>query len=541
MKKVTMFLCFALCSFIHINAQPISGPNFGIPMSEIRSAIGIDEKGDFALVYKSDTLASYTSTNIGSVATFFDEEIQTIRYPDSVEYRYLLPDESGVKRFSLPDTLPLYSQFYSPLARASYLIRYDSEGKERFKKELQERSTIITETTDTYTSVTTIQDTRWMVKYTSVNSDSSHLKTFNNDSTLQQWSYVLTKTNGERLTETQINSPANYSYTKGFHTPDTNYSYRLNIDAKGDTIQHESFTQKFKDSDSTYFCGDWGGAEYVARTEQFQSPKKDSSYTVDSREGTQYTIHYLDDSLTVRKAFDLNGNLAYRSFMKEINGNYGMEEILEKRDTFYHVINYYHQLYWENEITDYFPFYKQIHIGEDSVILRILDYSFEKEGEWPVLTITEGDSSWVEKTDEGADSKYAAQVGFCGGTSPTLVGLKMSTSTYSFSGLASRKTEKELANFTERNYDGDIMGSDLPPLYFLKNKNSNYTSHNLSKANQQTKAEIQHILSGKGDKAKLYYQNNIFPFNGTFAKVYFSTHNFIESGDGLSRPTKARF
>lgn len=485
--------------FFFVIILPFSGvaqeiPQLSIPMSEIRAFLDVSQEGDFALVYKGDTLSSYTSTDYGATATLFDEQIEIVEYSDSLVYRYSLANENGVKSFSLPDTLPLYFQYYSESSQASYTIRYDSERQEKFKKEVNPYSTEITKATGTYTEVTTIQDTRWMVKYTSANSDSSYLKIFNNDSTLQQWSYVLNKTNGERITETQIYSHANYNYTKGFHMPDTNYNYSLNIDAKGDTIQHERFTQKFKDSDSTYFCRDVSGAGYVAHTEQFKSPEKDSTYTVDSRTGTRYTIHYLDDSLTVRKAFDLNGNLAYRSFMKETNGDYGVEEILEKRDTFYHVINYYHQLYWDKDhITDFFPYYKQVYLDEDSAVIRVLDYSFEKQDDWPVLTITEGDSSWVESTGEGGSSKYAIEVAFCGGAISRGVGIIIEDDPFSAEGAITSKTVKKLEEVIRgcAKYEIGISG---PPFYFFYSEDQEKLISPFKRLSTSCSSEVDRIL-----------------------------------------------
>lgn len=494
MLKTTILLLLSLCFTSEIISQSTEIPKLSFNLSEVEAALGTEPLSDFALIHKGDTLASYSSKTDGSLATLFDERIHIIQYTDSLEYRYTLPDESGVKRFSLPDTLPLYFQYYSESSQASYTIRYDSVGQEKFKKEVNPYYKEKTRATDAYTEVTTIQDTRWMVKYTSANSDSSHLKIFNNDSSLQQWSYVLNKTNGERITESQLYSPFNYSYTKGFHMQDTNYNYRLNIDAKGDTIQHESFTQKFKNSDSTYFCGDWSGAEYVTYTEQFKSPEKDSSYTVDSRTGTRYNIHYLDGSLTVGKAFDLKGNLAYRSVIKEIKEDYGVEEILEKRDTFYHVINYYHQLYWDKDhITDFFPYNKQVYLDEDSVVIRVLDYSFEKQDDWPVLTITEGDSSWVESTDEGGSSKYAAGVAFCGGAISRGVGLIIEDDPFRAEGAIKSKTTKQLEEVIRgcAKYEIGLSG---PPFYFFYSEGQEMIISSFKRLSTSCSSEVDRIL-----------------------------------------------
>lgn len=504
-------------------------PQTSIAFSEVKSALGVEQGKDFALVYRGDTLASFSSNDKRSITTFFDEEIRYIYFEDSMEYRYSLPLRSGVLRLSLPDSLPLFVKEHLSESIYSKLIRYDSVGVEKYKEEIREDAKIVTRTSGKGKEATTIQENRWFVNYTQENPDSSYFREYNADSVLQAWSYVLNMTNGERIHVAQREDPFNYTFSKTYYERDTNYNYRFNINSDGDTLINESFTRKFKDIDSTYYCGDWSGANYVAHSEQYHSLKGDSSYSVNSQDGLYYSVDNFEDSLEISKSFDLNGNLIYRSSMKMLNGDYGVEEILEKRDTFYHVINYYHQLYWDKDhITDLFPYYKQVYLDEDSAVIRELDYSFEKKDEWPVLTITESDSSWVESADDAGGSKYAAGVAFCGGTKGNLVGWEMRESTYYFSGTAKRKTEKLLGSFIKANNGRGKMGFGVPPFYILKNQNSVQFVQNLSGLNDLQIQGLKQILSGKGKKAVLYINDNAQHFEGTFAKLFFEFSYYVQ-------------
>ena len=501
-------------------------PHTSIAFSEVQKLLGVELGKDFALVYKGDTLTSFSSNDKRSIATFFDEEIRCIYFEDSVEYQYSLPRRSGVLRLSLPDSLPLFVKENLSESNYSKLIRYDSVGVEKYKEEIREDAKIVTRTSGKGKEATTIQENRWFVNYTQKNPDSSYFREYNADSVLQAWSYVLNVTNGERIHVAQREDPFNYTFSKTCYERDTNYNYRFNINSDGDTLLNESFTRKFKDLDSTYYCGDWSGVDYVAYSEQFHSSKGDSSYRVNSQDGLYYSVDNFEDSLKISKSFDLHGNLIYQSSMKMLNGDYGVEEILEKRDTFYHVINYFHRLHWGKEqITEIFPYIKRVYLDEDSAVVRVLDYSFEKQDEWPVLTITEGDTSWIESMDDGGNSKYAPKIGV---TISNRVGWEMRESTYYFSGTAKRKTEKLLGSFIKANNGRGKMGFGVPPFYILKNQNSNQLVHNLAGVFDQQAQELNQILSGKGRKSVLYVNDKTQQFEGIFAKLFFELSYYVQ-------------
>lgn len=518
-----MFLCFALCSFIHINAQPISGPKFGIPMSEIRSAIGIDEKVDFALVYKGDTLASCVSKGSSALYSLFDEKIEITNYVDSLGYKYSLPQKSGICRISLPDSLPVYSYSNMKESNRSSIVRYDRVGKEEYKEEIEGNKKVVTRTLEKGKETTTVHKDRWWVEYTQSELDSSYRKSYDLDSVLVEWSYVVNRSNGERIMVDQRESPYFYTWSKKYYDTDTNYYYSLRVGPEKDTVLNESFTRKFKDTDSTYFCRDWSESGYVAHHEQYLTPELDSTYTIQSLDGIYVSLHKLTDGRKVSKSFDLLGNLTYRNSMEMVNGDYGVEEILEKRDTFYHVINYYHQLYWDKDhITDFFPYYQQVYLDEDSVVIRVLDYSFEKQDDWPVLTITEGDSSWVESTDEGGGSKYAAGVAFCGGAISRGVGLIIEEDPFRTEGAVKSKTGKQLEEVIRgcAKYEIELSG---PPFYFFYSEGQEKIISSFKRLSTSCSSEVDRILRrGKKQKVTLYEKGTEREMECVFFKLDFN-------------------
>ncbi|AEV33211.1 hypothetical protein Oweho_2237 [Owenweeksia hongkongensis DSM 17368] len=525
-NKTLLYLSVLLVWFLPKSILGQKVPQTSIAFSEVQNVLGVEQGKGFALVYRGDTLASFSSNDKRSLTTFFDEEIRCIYFEDSVEYQYSLPHRSGVFRLSLSDSLPLFEKENLSESNYSKLIRYDSMGAEKYKEEIREDAKIVTRTSGKGKEATTIQENRWFVNYTQENPDSSYFREYNADSVLQAWSYVLNMTNGERIHVAQREDPFNYTFSKTYYERDTNYNYRFNINPDGDTLLNESFSKKFKELDSTYYCADWSGADYVARSEQYHSLKGDSSYSVNSQDGLYYSVDNFEDSLEISKSFDLQGNLIYRTSMEMLNGDYGVEETLEQRDTFYHEINYFHGLQWgKGQITEIFPYIRRVYLDEDSAVVRVLDYSFEKQDEWPVLTITEGDTSWIESMDDGGNSKYAPKIGV---TISNRVGWEMRESTYYFSGTAKRKTEKLLGSFIKANNGRGKMGFGVPPFYILKNQNSVQFVQNLSGLNDLQIQGLKQILSGKGKKAVLYINDNAQHFEGTFAKLFFEFSYYVQ-------------
>lgn len=368
---------------------------------------------------------------------------------------------------------------------------------------------------------------RWWVEYTQSELDSSYRKSYDVDSVLVEWSYVVNRSNGERIMVDQRESPYFYTWSKKYYDTDTNYYYSLRVGPEKDTVLNESFTRKFKDTDSTYFCRDWSESGYVAHHEQCLTPELDSTYTIQSSDGIYVSLHKLTDGRKVSKSFDLLGNLTYRSSMEMVNEDYGVEEILEKRDTFYHVINYYHQLYWDKDhITDFFPYYKQVYLDEDSAVIRVLDYSFEKQDDWPVLTITEGDSSWAESTDEGGSSRYAAGVAFCGGAIGSFQVCEMNDLTFSSVGMINKKGQNRLKKYFEKNRAGFIGGVGVPPFYFIKNRTEDELLCNI---NGRAKInDAQKIIEGKWVKAELHFNKEVRVFEGIFTRAFFELNCYVK-------------
>lgn len=146
MERMSLLLGFLFCSLYTLKSQVHQLPKLSIPISKIRSAIGIDEKGDFALVYKGDTLASCVSKGSSALYSLFDEKIEITNYVDSLGYKYSLPQKSGICRISLPDSLPVYSYSNMKESNRSSIVRYDPVGKEEYKEEIEGNKKVVTRT-----------------------------------------------------------------------------------------------------------------------------------------------------------------------------------------------------------------------------------------------------------------------------------------------------------------------------------------------------------------------------------------------------------
>jgi len=532
-KRLYNLVIVMLC-FFSSNGSGQEPPKTSISGDEIREVLGVAKGEDFALVYKGDTLTSYVTNGNTAITTLFDEEIRTTNYGDSLGYEYNLPQKSGTYVISLPDSLPVYWHSYLKKSGKSVLIRYDSSGREKYREVSQNNQKVITQTLDEVTKITTVRDKRWFVKYVHSEPDSSYQESYTADSVLTGWRYEVEKASGERIRVHHRKSPYSYDYSKTLYDTDTNYTFSLNVDAKKDTLMSESFSREFKDLDSTYHCRDWSGVGYVAHRERFESRKMDSSYSVHSSDGIYTSVAKKMDSLEVTKLFDLQGNLLYRNNLKLRNGDYGVEEILERRDTFYHVVNYYHQLYWDKDhITDYFPYNKQVYLDQDSAVIRVLDYSFEKQDEWPVLTITEGDSNWVESTAEGGDSKYAINVAFCGGVVASIIELIIEDAPFTSAGAINRKTVKKLEEVI-RGCAKYEVGTSGPPFYFFYSEDQGEVFTSFKRPQAPCTLEAERLLQRAKSQKALLYNRGTHEIDGCFFSLNFE-HRFGERRDRPNR------
>lgn len=507
--KPLLYLSVLLLSFFTKTTIGQSLPQIRIPYYEVQKAFGVKPGENFALVYKGDTLASYISDGKTSSKQFFEETISCKNYKDSLEYNFSLPNKKGTYRLSLPDSVLIFSKELQLSDSTISVVRYSSDGTEKYRMNKRDKNTTITYSSKTCKRVTNIYDKRWEKRYIQLQPDSSYYRSYNQDSVLAETGYVANRISGERISWTQRESPFHYVYSKTYYVADSSYNYRLSIDSERDTSISESTNRKFTDIDSTFFCRDWIAGENFGYGKIYTSSGKDSTYKFGSQDGGTIEIVAITDSLEVYKSYNLFGEPVYRSIMKMLDDDYGVEEILEKRDTFYHVINYYHQLYWDKDyITAFFPFYKQVFFDEDSIVIRELNYSFEQQDEWPVLTIKEGDSVRVVSTTEGADSKYAVEVGICGlsGSRYERPPYSIEESSFRYEGAGNDRVKRRILKNSKK-YIKLKYGVGRPPLYFIYLKDSEYYFHSFKSRREGSDQSFLEILrTAKPQKVTLYVE-----------------------------------
>ncbi|WP_417609652.1 hypothetical protein [Owenweeksia hongkongensis] len=495
-------------------------PQTSIPFVQVQKALGVEKGEDFALVYKGDTLSSYVSDSTMAAYSLFDERISVTNYGDSLEYRFSLPQRKGVCRVWLPDSLPLYYDGHSNQLKKTIIVRYNREGIEQYREDINERAKIVTQTVENARVITTTDATGYRIDYLQSNPDSSHYKHYSMDSVMIRRGYEVKRANGERIRFNLVENPL--AYDKSFYGLDSSHTFSFEVRQENDTNISERSTRYFRDIDSSYHCEDWLRQGYFGYGKSLNTQLKDSAYHYNSYSGVYINVNNHRDSIEVSENYDLEGKLVHRSTMRMIMGDYGVEEVLEKRDTFYHAINYYHQLYWNKDhITDLFPYYKQVYLDEDSTVIRVLDYSFEKQDEWPVLTITEGDSSWVENTTEGVSSKYAKEVGFCGGAISKGVGYIIEGNSFTVAGTASGKVAKKLYEIAKGCAKNEV-GSSGPPFYFFYSESQGQMVTSYNRFSTSCCSEVERILrKSKSQKVMLYENDQVREIECVFIKLDF--------------------
>lgn len=483
--------------------------------------LGVSSNENFALVYKGDTLASQVIDGAFTKSTFFDERITYINFKDSLEFRFSLPLKEGILRMNLPDSTTLFSKEFWMRDSSEHIVRYDNRGKEMFKLDIGKKQKSITRISEHAKRQIKSSQSGWSKHYHHLGLDSSYVAYYSLDSVLTSQSILVNFPNEEQMHIYSKMNPYHYSLRRSYSSRDSGYYYSFST-RDGDTSITDNLSHRLRDIDSTYSCNSYSHISNGTHgfTQKFESSNSDSSFGYSSANGGSIGWALENDTFKISKDYNLNGKLIRRESMLLIDGDYGIEELLERRDTFYHVINHYHALYWtENHITDYFPYYKQIYLDEDSSVIRELNYSFDVQNEWPILTITEGDSTWVESTADGASSKYALEVGFCGGVSTDMVSYKADENSFQFSGVGGKKVKKKLLIKSKMHFD---LGVGWPPLYFIYIKDSEISNHNFKAYNSKTAQSFSDIISkGSYKQALLYINGNLNKVDCTFLKLDF--------------------
>ncbi len=494
-------------------------------MSALRSVLGLVPTENFALVYKGDTLASQITDGAVTKNKFFDEHITSVNFEDSLEFRYSLPLKEGTLRLSLPDSVILFSREFRFHDSTEYLVRYDKSGSDMYRETKGKKQKTISRFSDNAKREIKSSQSGWSKHYQHLGLDSSYVAYYSVDSILMSQSISVNFPNEEQLHIYSKMNPYHYSLRRSYNSKDSNYTYNYLIH-NGDTSITDNLNHRFRDIDSTYTCYSYSDKTRGLNgfTQKFEKSLSDSSYGYNSAYGGSVGWTLANDTFKISKDYNLNGKLIRRESMLLIDGDYGIEELLDRRDTFYHIINHYHALYWkENHITDYFPYYKQIYLDEDSSVIRELNYSFDIQDEWPILTITEGDSTWVESTADGASSKYALEVGFCGGVVTSgYVSYIPDENTFIFTGIGSESVRKKLLKYSKQHFALDL-GVGAPPLYFINIGDAGSPIHNFKAYNEKTFQSLNDILTkSKTTVASLYVNGEQKKIDCTFLKLDFN-------------------
>lgn len=522
MERMSLLLGFLFCSFYTLKSQVHQLPELSIPVSEIRSAIGIGEKRDFALVYKSDTLASYISTDSGSKATLFDEEISMSNYGDSIEFKYFLPYSYGSYRIILPDSVLIYTKeirFYGDTIER--MVRYGADGSEKYRLERKGGNQTITTTSDNFKTVIDVSNTGWIRKYQQFQPDSSYYASYSLDSVLLRSSYSNDHANGEKIKGSANELSSTSDFIRDYEGEDSSYHYSYYTMSDGESRLIQEFRMKYLEY--AYECKEWSYNQDFGFDQRYTKEGWDSAYGYQSFGTGSFFSSHENDSLKVSKSFDLQENVIYRQRIEKIRGRYVLEEEMSKEDTFYHFINYYHLLEWENDtdyITSYYPFASRVFLNEDSVKIKEYIYDFNKKYEWPELSIIEGDSvTTLVATAEGRFEYGGPMISICGKQAPYVEKIqKIDHSTVKFQGALRKSSKGNVLSFVEGCKVLEL-GMGWPPVYFVRVERHSILS-SMKTITKGCKDSLSSLLNQKDDvRTKLYYNGKTHNVKCSFLKM----------------------
>lgn len=415
MKKQYSFSLIIACIGLFQSAIGQHVPETSIPISAVRNMLGVGPTENFTLVYKGDTLASQFIDGDVSKSKFFDEHITCINFGDSLEFQYSLPYGYGIHRVKPIDSTTIYRKVtfgHSP-PDITDVYRYDESGEGVYWEEIFMGKRVITRYKGDGSLTTTITADGWSESYIQSEPDSSYITDYTPDSTFVGYSFNVKLPTGEQLGITEQVQPYSYRSTRSFNSIDSNYSYSLNV-WKRDTSITDFISHRFPDLDSIYKCNSGISDQGEVYTKQYVHVSSgDSLYRYSSLNGGSISWMIENDSVKISKDYDLSGKLIERRRLEFLFDGSEMAEVLIMRDTFRHFIMYYHNLNWKDDtmhVTSYFPYSRQVYLNDDSVVTKELNYSFERKGDWPVVTIKENDSTWVENISDGESSKFAEDI-----------------------------------------------------------------------------------------------------------------------------------
>ncbi len=487
-------------------------PQTSIPFSEVQMALGVEKGEDFALVYKGDTLAAQISDSTGSSQQLFDEEILYHKHEDSISYEYSLPYSFGSYRISIPDSTLLYlkeTRFYNDTIERE--VRYGANGAEKFRLDRNGNSKTVTITSDNFKTITTITENGWSRKYQQFQPDSSYYASYSLDSVLLRSSYSNDRINGEKIKASANELSSTSDLSRDYKDEDSSYHYSYYTMSDGGSRLTEEFRKEYPDFN--YECKEWSYYQDFGFERRYTRTRWDSVYGYQSFGAGSFFTSYESDSIKVSKSFSLNGDLIYRQRIDKVKGRFSREEEMSKEDTFYHFINYYHALYWENDtdyITSYYPFANRVFLNEDSVKIKEYKYDFDKKYEWPEVIIIEGDSTVkFTATSKGRFEYGSPLVLICGERGPPRVHT-LQTIDYSsvqFTGALKKRSQDKVMSFVEDCKFIDF-GIGWPPVYFLHTEGNRVLS-SMQPHTAECKESLATVFSEKDDiGAVLYYKGD---------------------------------
>ena len=485
-------------------------PQTSIPFSEVQKLLGVELGKDFALVYKGDTLAAQLSDSVGSVHQLFDEEIRYFNHGDSIEYQYSLPYSFGVYRVSLPDSTLLYLKetwLYGDTTER--VVRYEANGLEKYRLDRKGKNKTITHSSSNSRNVVTINEKGWSRKHEQFEPDSSFYASYSLDSVLISSWFSNESTNGEKINGSTNEFSSTPDLTRNYNDGDSSYYFTCYPTTEGGLRITEEFRKKY--SEYTYECKEWSWNQDFGFEQRYTNSEKDSTYGYSSFGQGSFFVTIENDSLKVSKSYALNGDLIYRKRIDKLKGRYLVEEEMSKRDTFYHFINYYHLLDWENDtdyITSYYPFANRVFLNEDSVKIKEYKYEFGKEHEWPIVSIIEGDSNTNFKATSQDRFEYGSPIILiCGERGPPRV-VKIQKIDYSsaqLTGALKKRSKGKVMSFLD---DCKFLelGIGWPPVYFMHIAEKDVLS-SMQPYTEDCKESLKTVLNKRDHVRAILYHN----------------------------------
>lgn len=411
MKIYLRSLFFFLLTTIYglcFKAKAQIGKLGGLEVEEVLEFFDSKPFEDFMLVYSGDTVAKYTQYGTEDYKlSLFDQGVATYVNGDTLVQIFYISEFETRKKLLLPDSQLVFREINRP--GQTERVYLDTAGRERRKLMVTKD---VWQDTRYLPGTARLVRTKWKEGFSwkYLSPDSNLIQEFDVDSNLVQLITNYKVGSALSISENYNWLKSEGRYRRSYNTEDSTYMftkyYRPN-----DTLVNTSRTKNFEDSSYTFEVQTGGG---------------DSSKAIETTHGNEYklvqrnmnglekTISH-QDGIYKLVLFDKQGQVVSRTY--EEDNPTGVEERLEKRDTFYHYVAYKHGLQWENDTMDvlrFFSFERILYLNEDSVVIKEVEFNF-KPYQWPEITVTTPDDTMVIPSDSSKNSEYSEYVFICPG------------------------------------------------------------------------------------------------------------------------------